>query len=138
MFPWFPREMFWPQAQCLAAYNPSQSKGDKARWAGATGVHCTSNDFAGLFKQWCIRNQPVCDGTHTFCNTTIKPELLQRFGAAMQPSNGKKGNMSAACRWDQFWTYVNRAHNHDACMHTSRPNIFCCCLMDDHTDPVYI
>ena len=98
MVPWFPREMFWPQAQCLAAYNPSGSKCDKARWAGATGVHCTSNDFTGLYKQWCIRNQPVCGGTRTFCNTTIKPELLQRFGVSMQPSNGKKGNMSAAFR----------------------------------------
>lgn len=103
MFPWFPRDMWWPEAQCLATYNPSPSKGDKPRRAGLTGVHCTSNDFAGLYKQWCKRNEPYCGHTHTFCNTTIKPELMQRFGAALQPSNGKKGSLSAACRWDRAW-----------------------------------
>lgn len=111
MFPWYPREMLWPQAQCLAAYNPSPDKEGKTRRAGATGVHCTSNDFTGLYKQWCIRNQPICDGTHTFCNLTIKPELVQRFGAVMLPSNGKKGNLSAACEWDQFWTCVPSYRN---------------------------
>jgi len=96
--------MVWPQSQCFAAYNPTPYKGDKPRWAGATGVHCTSNDFAGIYKQLCIRPFPGCDGTHTFCNITLKPELRERFGPALLPSNGKMGNLSAACEWDQFWT----------------------------------
>jgi hypothetical protein len=95
--------MWWPEAQCLAAYNPSPIKRDKARWAGATGVHCSSNDFTALYKQWCIRNARVCGTTPKFCNITIKPELLHRFGTAMQPSNGKLGDLSAACRWDSQW-----------------------------------
>ncbi len=106
MFPWFPRDMWWPEAQCLAAYNPlgPGSAGAKARWAGATGVHCTSNDFTNLYEQWCKRNKPYCGETHTFCNSTIKPSLVQRFGAAMLPSNDKRGNLDAACKWDDAWT----------------------------------
>lgn len=103
-FPFYPSWLYWREAQCLAAYNPSQGKNVKARQAGATGVHCTNNDFTSLYRQSCHHNRPPrCGGVHTFCSTTIKPELVQRFGAAMQPSNGKKGNLSAACKWDKAW-----------------------------------
>jgi len=103
-FPWYPMEMMWPEAQCLALHNPANDKDVKARRAGATGVHCTGNDFAGLFSQWCTRNWPNCYAAHTFCNTTIKPELLKDFGEALWPSDGKKGNMSAACAWDRRYS----------------------------------
>lgn len=48
--------MKWPGAQCFAAYNPASNKNEKGRWAGATGVHCTSSDFANLYKRQCRRN----------------------------------------------------------------------------------
>jgi hypothetical protein len=68
-------------------------------------VHCTSNDFAGIYKQWCATSPyPGCDQrTSVFCNITLKPELRERFGPALLPSNGKMGDLSAACEWDNYW-----------------------------------
>lgn len=107
LFKFKPANMAWLKSQCFVASNPVESKDDKARKLGTTGIHCTSVDFAGLFYRNCSdagsNEQDDLSPTPYYCNVTLRDTLWNSFGGALKPSAGRNGTLTAGCARDRTW-----------------------------------